>query len=86
MGRSSYVGIFAISFHGINVADYDVDCSKKDTHVRVYNQMTNPVPGMHDFKSSSLGPINPPKIDRYQKGLRSEEEEMEMTKFHVMMG
>ncbi|KAG8373315.1 hypothetical protein BUALT_Bualt11G0011200 [Buddleja alternifolia] len=46
----------------LDIENYVDDCFKKDTYLRVYSHMVNPVPGMHDFEESVLGIVDPPHI------------------------
>ncbi|KAG8390717.1 hypothetical protein BUALT_Bualt01G0112500 [Buddleja alternifolia] len=46
----------------LEIDDFVDDYFKKDTYLRVYNHMVNPMPGMHDFEESSLRVIDPPNV------------------------
>ncbi|KAG8368964.1 hypothetical protein BUALT_Bualt15G0101000 [Buddleja alternifolia] len=46
----------------LDIENYVDDCFKKDTYLRVYSHMVNPVLGMHDFEDSVLGIVDPPHI------------------------
>ncbi|KAG8367491.1 hypothetical protein BUALT_Bualt16G0077500 [Buddleja alternifolia] len=46
----------------LDIENYVDDCFKKETYLRVYSHMVNPVPGMHDFEDSVLGTVDPPHI------------------------
>ncbi|KAG8377364.1 hypothetical protein BUALT_Bualt08G0025400 [Buddleja alternifolia] len=46
----------------LDIENYVDDCFKKETYLRVYSHMVNPVLGMHDFEDSVLGTIDPPHI------------------------
>ncbi|KAG8371791.1 hypothetical protein BUALT_Bualt13G0124900 [Buddleja alternifolia] len=54
--------IAAYDYHRLELDDYVDDCLKKDTYLRVYRHMINPVPRIHDFEVSSLGKIDPPQV------------------------
>ncbi|KAG8387452.1 hypothetical protein BUALT_Bualt02G0022800 [Buddleja alternifolia] len=54
--------IAACNYHRLEAEDFVDDCLKKDTYLRVYRHMINPVPGMHEFEESSLGSIHPPNV------------------------
>ncbi|KAG8387976.1 hypothetical protein BUALT_Bualt02G0077100 [Buddleja alternifolia] len=54
--------ISCINEHRLDIDDFVDDYFKKDTYLRVYNHMVNPVPGMHDFEESNLGVIDPPNV------------------------
>ncbi|KAG8373031.1 hypothetical protein BUALT_Bualt12G0128600 [Buddleja alternifolia] len=54
--------ISCINEHWLDIDDFVDDYVKKDTYLRVYSHMVNPVPGMHDFEESSLGVIDPPNV------------------------
>ncbi|KAG8364898.1 hypothetical protein BUALT_Bualt18G0046400 [Buddleja alternifolia] len=54
--------IAACNYHKFEAEDFVDDCLKKDTYLREYRHMTNPVPGMHEFEESSLGSIHHPQV------------------------
>ncbi|KAL0367636.1 UNVERIFIED_CONTAM: hypothetical protein Sradi_3653700 [Sesamum radiatum] len=54
--------VAAINYHRQNLEDFVHPYFKKDTYLRVYSHMINPVPGMHDYEESPLGPVNPPHV------------------------
>ncbi|KAG8374488.1 hypothetical protein BUALT_Bualt10G0000100 [Buddleja alternifolia] len=71
-GMEKYAGILvgypcchdlaSIASLRLDIENYVNDCFKKDTYLRVYSHMVNPVPGMHDFEESVLGIVDPPHI------------------------
>ncbi|KAK4380799.1 hypothetical protein Sango_3029400 [Sesamum angolense] len=52
----------AIEYHRQNLEDFVHACFKKETYLRVYSHMIKPVPGMHDYEESPLGPVAPPHV------------------------
>ncbi|KAG8377192.1 hypothetical protein BUALT_Bualt08G0002600 [Buddleja alternifolia] len=44
------------------VEDYVDPYLKKDTYLRVYRHMINPVPGMNEYEESTLGVVDPPNV------------------------
>ncbi|KAG8370284.1 hypothetical protein BUALT_Bualt14G0101000 [Buddleja alternifolia] len=71
-GMEKYAGILigypcchavaSIASLRLDIENYVDDCFKKDTYLRVYSHMVNPVTGMHDFEESVLGIVDPPHI------------------------
>ncbi|KAL0322234.1 UNVERIFIED_CONTAM: hypothetical protein Scaly_2519800 [Sesamum calycinum] len=55
-------GVAAINYYRQNLKDFVHPYFKKDTYLRVYNHMINPVLGMHDYEESPLGPVDPPHV------------------------
>ncbi|KAG8365951.1 hypothetical protein BUALT_Bualt17G0025400 [Buddleja alternifolia] len=54
--------IASLNYHNLEYDDYVDDYSKKDCYMRVYSQMINHVPCMHDFEESPLGMVDPPNV------------------------
>ncbi|KAG8373643.1 hypothetical protein BUALT_Bualt11G0045600 [Buddleja alternifolia] len=62
VGYPYFHAIAACNYHRLEAEDFVDDYLKKDTYLRVYRHMINPVPGMHEFEESSLGSIYPPHV------------------------
>ncbi|KAK4382950.1 hypothetical protein Sango_2824200 [Sesamum angolense] len=62
MERQDLDLLAAINYHRQNLEDFVYPYFKKDTYLRVYSHMINPVPGMHDYEESPLGPVDPPHV------------------------
>ncbi|KAL2252418.1 UNVERIFIED_CONTAM: hypothetical protein Sindi_0036500 [Sesamum indicum] len=54
--------IASISYHKLNLEEYVDDYFKKDAYFKVYGHMTRLVLGMHDYKESPLGTVQPPQV------------------------
>ncbi|KAL0368084.1 UNVERIFIED_CONTAM: hypothetical protein Scaly_1027300 [Sesamum calycinum] len=62
MGYPCCHAIATINYHRLNVEDYVDIFLKKETYLKVYSHMINPVLGMHDFEESTLGKVAPPSV------------------------
>ncbi|KAL0317395.1 UNVERIFIED_CONTAM: hypothetical protein Sangu_2153800 [Sesamum angustifolium] len=54
--------VAAINYHRQNLEDSVHPYFKKDTCLRLYSHMINPVPGMLDYEESPLGLVDPPHV------------------------
>ncbi|KAL0437832.1 UNVERIFIED_CONTAM: hypothetical protein Sradi_0491100 [Sesamum radiatum] len=59
---NNYILEATINYHRLNIEDYVDMHLKKETNLKVYSHMINPVPGMHDFEESTLGKVTPPSV------------------------
>ncbi|KAK4384029.1 hypothetical protein Sango_3098800 [Sesamum angolense] len=68
--------VAAIQYHRQNLEDFVHPYFKKDIYLRVYSHMINPVPGIHDYEESPLGPVDPPhivkRVGRHKKARRKD--------------
>ncbi|KAG8379367.1 hypothetical protein BUALT_Bualt07G0081200 [Buddleja alternifolia] len=62
MGYPCCHAIAVCNYHRLEAEDFVDDCLKKDTYLRVYRHMIDPVLGMHEFEKSSLSSIHPPNV------------------------
>ncbi|KAL0391466.1 UNVERIFIED_CONTAM: hypothetical protein Slati_4531700 [Sesamum latifolium] len=54
--------IAALDYHRLDVEGYIDDCFSKAVYMKVYSNMVNPVPGMHDYEDSGMGKVQPPDV------------------------
>ncbi|KAL0448100.1 UNVERIFIED_CONTAM: hypothetical protein Slati_1937900 [Sesamum latifolium] len=54
--------IAALDYHRLDVEGYIDDRFNKAVYMKVYSNMVNPVPGMHDYEDSGMGKFQPPDV------------------------
>ncbi|KAL0308872.1 UNVERIFIED_CONTAM: hypothetical protein Sradi_5829500, partial [Sesamum radiatum] len=80
----------AIGTKRAKIDDFVEECYKKETYLRVYNEMIHVVPGVKDYLSTSFEPLKPPAMKkqrgRPKKLRRRGRDELSQSKVSTMKG